>query len=489
MSTTSEHPVVFISYSWSSPEHEDFVLKIATKLRSDGVDVKLDKWELKEGHDKYAFMETMVTDPTVSRVLMFCDRKYKEKADARAGGVGTESQIISAEMYGKVKQDKFVPIVCELDEQGEPFLPVFMGSRIFINLSNATPFADEYDKLLRNIYDRQLNQKPELGQAPVFLERAPETVALPTSHAFGAFRDALVNGKSQASGLEMDYLDSFISSLDTFHITNLDVNFDDDIVNAIHAMRPYRDEFVAYVLLKSRYDWQSHEDSRPLIQFFERMARYFEPVIPASGRHREEWPDNYKFFARELLLCTAASLLKVGKETLLGQFLSEPFIIESQRGTVKTDYTYFDAYLRSLNEYRNRRLNLRRLSISADMLQERAIQPELPFKDLMQADIVLAVRALTDGQEHLHFWGPRSVISLRPLNGPLPVALRNSAPQRHSALCTLFGVSSIPEFIERFQSAKAKHPGFFAHRVDDWDVVPYAELLNIDALKVAAAGK
>ena len=47
------HPKLFISYSWSSPEHEQWVLKLATELRENGVDVTLDKWDLKEGHDAY----------------------------------------------------------------------------------------------------------------------------------------------------------------------------------------------------------------------------------------------------------------------------------------------------------------------------------------------------------------------------------------------------------------------------------------------------
>ena len=487
MPTTTIHPVVFISYSWSSPEHEDFVLRLATMLRADSVDVKLDKWDLKEGHDKYAFMESMVTEPTVSRVLVLCDRKYKERADARSGGVGTETQIISAEIYGKVQQDKFIPIVCELDEQGQPFLPVFMAPRIYINLSSTARFADEYDKLLRNVCDRPLNQKPALGAVPAFLEREPETVALPTSYAFRAFRDALVSGKPQATGLEMDYLDSFVLSLGAFRITNLNTDVDDDIVNSIHAMRPYRDEFVAYVLLKTRYDWQSHDDCRPLIQFFERLAQMFEPILLPSRQYRDDWTENYKFLGRELFLCTAAALLKAGKEALLGQFLSEPFILESEKRTVKADYTKYDSYLRTLDEHRNRRLNLQRASISADLLQERATQPELPFKDILQADIVLAVRVFTDEQEHLQYWVPQSLVYLNWQNGPLPVVLRNSAPKRQSVLCALFGVASIQEFLARFENAKAKHPDFFSHRISQWAVVPYAELLNIAELKASGA--
>ena len=38
-----EHPKLFISYSWTSEEHINKVLELATHLRQDGVDVKLDK--------------------------------------------------------------------------------------------------------------------------------------------------------------------------------------------------------------------------------------------------------------------------------------------------------------------------------------------------------------------------------------------------------------------------------------------------------------
>jgi len=61
-------PKVFVSYSWTSPDHEDWVLNLSTELRESGVDVILDKWDLKEGHDSNAFMERMVTDDTVDKV-------------------------------------------------------------------------------------------------------------------------------------------------------------------------------------------------------------------------------------------------------------------------------------------------------------------------------------------------------------------------------------------------------------------------------------
>lgn len=129
MSSKEDNPKAFISYSWSSPEHEAFVMALAEKLMADGVQVILDKWELLEGHDKHVFMETMVTDPDVSKVLIISDQAYAQKADQRAGGVGTESQIISGEVYNQVNQEKFIPIVTEYADN-QACLPSFLKSRI-----------------------------------------------------------------------------------------------------------------------------------------------------------------------------------------------------------------------------------------------------------------------------------------------------------------------------------------------------------------------
>jgi hypothetical protein len=68
-------PKAFISYSWSSVAHQEWVLTLATRLREDGVDVSLDKWDLKEGHDALAFMERMVSDPSVTKVIVVSDMR------------------------------------------------------------------------------------------------------------------------------------------------------------------------------------------------------------------------------------------------------------------------------------------------------------------------------------------------------------------------------------------------------------------------------
>ncbi len=131
-------PKAFISYSWTSESHEEWVIRLATDLQESGVEVVLDKWELREGADKYAFMEKMVTDPSVKKVIVVCDRLYAEKADGREGGVGTETQIISHELYQQVdptdRNQKFVPVITEKNDRGSPYVPTYMKGRIYIDM-------------------------------------------------------------------------------------------------------------------------------------------------------------------------------------------------------------------------------------------------------------------------------------------------------------------------------------------------------------------
>ena len=192
-------PKVFISYSWSSEDHVTWVRELGEKLIADGVDVILDQWDLKPGQDKYKFMEQMVSDPSVTKVLLICDRRYAEKADGRKGGVGDETQIVSSEVYGSVTQTKFLPIVAEVDENGQPYKPAYIKARIHINLSNPESYYEQYDSLLREIYGAPLVAKPAPGKTPAFLLASSQPL-LKTTHKLQAFRNAVYGSKASAIG-------------------------------------------------------------------------------------------------------------------------------------------------------------------------------------------------------------------------------------------------------------------------------------------------
>jgi hypothetical protein len=94
---------VFISYSWKPRSNKIIVTELAERLTNDGIHIILDDWDLKEGQDKYHFMEQMVNDETVDKVLLVCNKEYAQKANKKQGGVGIESLIISDEIYSQVE--------------------------------------------------------------------------------------------------------------------------------------------------------------------------------------------------------------------------------------------------------------------------------------------------------------------------------------------------------------------------------------------------
>lgn len=170
MSTQTNAPQVFISYSWKPVYNREKVIQLAERLSSNFVHVIIDIWDLKEGQDKNQFMEQMVNSPDVKRVLLICNKDYSEKANNRVGGVGIESLIISNEIYSQAAQTKFIPVIFEYGENNKPYVPTFVNSRIYIDLSSDAVFEENYEKLLRNIFDKPSSKRPPIGTMPAFLQ-------------------------------------------------------------------------------------------------------------------------------------------------------------------------------------------------------------------------------------------------------------------------------------------------------------------------------
>lgn len=94
---------VFISYAWTDEAYKQKVLELATKLRKNGIDIILDIWDLHAGEDRFLFMEKSVAE--ADKVLILCNKVYKDKADNRNGGAGQETMIIAPEVYEKFTRE------------------------------------------------------------------------------------------------------------------------------------------------------------------------------------------------------------------------------------------------------------------------------------------------------------------------------------------------------------------------------------------------
>ncbi len=406
-----DNPKLFISYSWSSPEHEQWVLTLATELRDNGIDVILDKWELHEGHDSFTFMERMVSDPEVQKVLLVCDEMYMRKANERSGGVGTEAQIISPEIYASQQQDKFVAVVVEKDENSAPYLPVYYKSRIYIDLSDLDRYAINFEQLLRWVYGQPLYIKPELGKKPAFL--VEETaINLGTSTQFRRALDAVRNGKAYSRGAVIEYFDALIRNMERFRLSDDERELDDRVIENIEQFLPYRNEVVEIFQALAQY--QNLPDiPQHFHRLFEGLMPYLFRPAKVSGGFQEGYFDNFRFIIHELFLYAIANLLRYENFEAVGHLLRTPYYIAaSDRRTDAESYIEIRKHMKSL-EIRDHRLNLRRLSLRADLLKQRAEAFGFDFSHLMQADFVLYLRSCIEvmRQERTwSYWWPETLL-------------------------------------------------------------------------------
>ncbi len=101
-------PKVFISYAWEDQGHKVLVSQLATRLKYGGFDVVFDLWHLALGEQITQFVEDAVR--TCDFVLVVCTPAYKKRSDQRAGGVGYEQDLMTAERLVK-RSDKFIPVL------------------------------------------------------------------------------------------------------------------------------------------------------------------------------------------------------------------------------------------------------------------------------------------------------------------------------------------------------------------------------------------
>lgn len=320
---------IFISYSWGTKEHQNWVINLGKRLMGDSVDVELDKWSLKDGHDVYSFMESMVKSDEIFRVLIICDKNYKEKANDRKGGVGTETQIITPEIYSDVKQEKFIPLVVERDDTNNPHMPIFLSSRKYIDFSNDEFFEDSYEELLRNILEAPSIAKPKLGNsAPLYIT---ETIVnnIASNSILRTLENQIKKNPNKINSYSSLFLEQFLTDLWEFQFksTSHQINeFGDDLINNLKSYKLLRDDFIKFLFISTSTELELDVDL--LIEFFEKKPLY-EKQRDEVNSHTTLIFDNYKIIFHELFIYTISICTKNKNFKILENLLHSKYYFKN----------------------------------------------------------------------------------------------------------------------------------------------------------------
>jgi len=170
---------VFISYSHDSGEHEERVLNFADRLRNEGIDAMVDRYEGSPEEGWPSWMESQIADSEF--VLVVCTETYlgrvkRRELSSKGRGAVWESQLMYTRLYAdRVMNKKFIPVFfepgCEefIPDALKPFTRYCLGT------------SQGYDDLYGRLTGQTSIKKPPLGtiRALPAKERSPES--LPTA--------------------------------------------------------------------------------------------------------------------------------------------------------------------------------------------------------------------------------------------------------------------------------------------------------------------
>jgi hypothetical protein len=138
---------VYLSYSWDSAAHKEWVSRFAFRLGANGLKVVIDQWHLKLGDSFPRFMEREIA--TSDFVLLICTPAYKKRADERVGGVGYEQDLMTAERLVARHYNKFLPVLRKGDWYNA--LPKWIAGHLGVDLRDDKYAEDNFQNLVEHL--------------------------------------------------------------------------------------------------------------------------------------------------------------------------------------------------------------------------------------------------------------------------------------------------------------------------------------------------
>ena len=335
---------IFISYAWGSKEHQEWVVNLGTRLMDNTVDVILDQWSLGLGNDVPDFMEKTVKDDSISKVLIICDKNYTEKADGRKGGVGTETQIITAKVYGQVNQNKFIPLVVQRNDDGTPYLPVYLSSLKYIDFSKEEFYEDSYEELLRDILNKPTRPKPKLGtKVPLYISETKVNESKLNS-ILRTLDNQVKKHPEKVNSYASDFIDEFMETLWEFEFkTESSGNSEvlKELIDNLKSYKKIREDFISFLLIVTKPELDFDVDE--IIQFFEKAKKYQRP-----RDNRSSWTsityENFKVIFHELFIYTLCVLLKNKNYKTLSDLLYSKYHFDDEYSRTQEPVRYTELY-------------------------------------------------------------------------------------------------------------------------------------------------
>jgi hypothetical protein len=149
---------VFISHTSSADETVEWVKQLALFLIDHGIQARLDRFHLRRGMDLPQWMCNELV--LAKKVVVVCDKVYKQKADGRLGGVGWETMIIQGDMASQPPDSTKYQVIVRTEDINDG-LPVYLRTKFAYHACPSDPNQSFRKELVRELLDLPLDERLE----------------------------------------------------------------------------------------------------------------------------------------------------------------------------------------------------------------------------------------------------------------------------------------------------------------------------------------
>jgi hypothetical protein len=156
---------VFLSYAWESDEYKLWVKQLAVRLRADGVNARLDEWDLPKNGNIPEFMNREVRE--ADWVLVVCSPGYQQRVrdtedGKRVSGDGWEIRLLSSNIF-VTNTNKILAVLAR--GRWQDAAPDSLRGQLYFDLSEPQTFEKNYRALLTAITGTA-EKAPPVGSPP-----------------------------------------------------------------------------------------------------------------------------------------------------------------------------------------------------------------------------------------------------------------------------------------------------------------------------------
>ena len=319
-----------------------------------------------------------------------------------------------------------------------------------------------------------------MGSPPAYVSGETDAPSSPATPKYNALRQAVIQGRPGLGLYRQAFIKACLAYADALRVREKpDLGaLPERVLEDCGRLKRVRDHVVDWVLLEARAA-PSDEFREALLQFLESL-RELKSRPPEIGAWNDAWFEAHSLFVYETFLYIVASLIETRSFEILHEVFTSHYLLPEVDDRGDGSFGRFDDFwsgsqlLQQVLAPEGKRL----LSPAADLLKRQADRDDLPFKAVMEADLLAYLMALLSPDAE---WYPATLLyASRGRN--FTFFLRAAQHKHFLALATVTGIDRADDLRAAVRRGSERLDIQRWHSHPHGVVSDFLQLMNIDKL-------